>query len=230
MEAVTLGALFLLTLFVPAFAADPRVTAAGADTPLLIVLGIGSAAGVGALLSLTGRAVWNFIWPYSPTGGWRQFSPKLHGGFRGDIAPTLGRYWELAGMPCPTGGDRAIIATSYLLYTEAPAEVRGWIRRRYNRFSDALSAVAAIDLGIFSAVALYPAWNTARWILVIAFFVVALATFAHAFEGRQEAIAMEKYWFALRADSSLHPHPTTHVAFEPGAEITVRPSLRPPHR
>jgi hypothetical protein len=232
MEAVTIGALFLLSLYLPASAADPSVTAAGTDTPLLIVLGIGSAAGVGALLSLTGHAVWNICWPYSSTGGWRQVLPRryfhwVHSDFRWEIAEKLGPYWDVAGEPCPRGGDRAIVSTAFLLYTEAPAEVRGWIRRRHNRFSDALSAAAAILMGVVSGFALYPDLNGMRLGLVFALVVVAILTFAHGLEARHQSIAMEKYWFLLRAHHMLGPDPATLVALEPGGEITVRPSLRP---
>jgi len=230
MEAVTLGALFLLSLYLPASAADPSVTAAGTDTPLLVVLGIGSAAGVGALLSLTGHAVWNLFWPYSPTGGWRQLFPRryfpwIHRDFRTEIAEKLGPYWDVAETPCPVGGDRAIVSTAFLLYSEAPAEVRGWIRRRHNRFSDALSAAAAILLGVLSGVALYPLWNDGRRGLVVALVLVAILTFAQGLEARHQSIAMEKYWFLLRARHMLDPDPATPVGLEPGAELTIRPSL-----
>jgi hypothetical protein len=69
-------------------------------------------------------------------------------------------------------------------------------------------------------------WNLTRAALVAALALMAVLTFAHGLEARYQSIAMEKYWFHLGASHKLDANPT-HVALEPGAEITFRPSLRP---
>jgi hypothetical protein len=262
MEAAILGALFLLSMLLPAYVADASLIPNSND-PAMVAFGIGGAAGVGALLSLTGAAVWNFLWPITPGGGWvlllwpfrfiwskipqdkrrslkspvealwsrlpkalRRWLPEgPPATFRANNARNLGQYWELAKRNRWSDGDRAVIATSFLLYSEAPAEVREWIRRRYVRFCDALSAVAAIGLGIATSLALFPVSNPARWGLTGAFALVALATFVSAHEGRREAVEMETYWFLVRADPASTPQTVTRVAFEPGTEVAVRPSL-----
>jgi hypothetical protein len=246
MEVATLGALFLLSMLLPAYVADASVIPSSND-PVMVVFGIGGAAGVGALLSLTGAAVWNFLWPISPGGGWVSFlwpvrwiwskvsrarrksltNPvralwrRLPRGvrrwlpegpparFRANNARGLGPYWKLAKRNRWSNDDRAVIATSFLLYSEAPPEVREWIRRRYVRFCDALSAVAAIVLGIGTGLAFFPVSSPARWGITGAFVLVALATFVFAHEGRREAVQMETYWFLVRANPPSDPQPAT---------------------
>jgi hypothetical protein len=254
MPVVNLGALFLLSLVLPAYLANANViTSAGSDTPVLVAFGVGGAAGVGALLSLTGSAIWNFFWPISPTGGWvrvllwlghtdpnrapewlQKLSPA---NFRADIAEKLDPDWGLSDQSkWPdrgkwSDGDRAVIATAFRLYSDAPAELREWIRRRYTRFSDALSAGMAILLGVGADLALYRSWALPQLVLAVGFLAIALATFAFGRAYRREAVQMEQYWFHVRADTKLAPQAVTQVAFHPDTQLVVRPSFRAPqHR
>jgi hypothetical protein len=75
-EAATLGGLFFLAMFVPPFFGGLDPTTMGQDSPWAIVLGIVSAAGVGALLQLAGRGMWELFTPYGPQSGWRFFRER----------------------------------------------------------------------------------------------------------------------------------------------------------
>jgi hypothetical protein len=61
---------------------------AGSDTPWFVVLRIGGAAGVGALLAQTGSALWEFFYPYVPGSGIDRFLRSMR--FRSEVGPTLG--------------------------------------------------------------------------------------------------------------------------------------------
>ncbi|MGD0019744.1 MAG: hypothetical protein ABSD62_10860 [Candidatus Limnocylindrales bacterium] len=239
MPVVNLGALFLLTLLLPAYGAGVDVVGKGSESPVLLVFGVGGAAGVGALLSLAGSAVWNFLWPISPTGGWlhlvsfipewpglgslkRQLQQRSPAKFRAEIARGLGQHWicaeGLAAAHDWPEGDQAVVATAFLLYSEAPTELREWIRRRYTRFSDALASCAAIVLGIVADLALYRYLGPIQVVLLVVFGLVALATFAFGHAFRREAVEMERYWFRVRKDPELQRAPVTQVALVSAAQ------------
>jgi hypothetical protein len=195
-DATALGALFLLSLIAPAYVADNQIIAGGPDTPLLVVFGVGAAAGVGALLSLTGDAIWHFFAPYVPGLGLERFRGLPN--FRLGVARELGAFWDVTRKTWPEG-DRALIATQYLYYRHANSEVREWSRRRHQRFALALSAVAAIGLGLLGDFLLTDRWSPLRIILVVALVLLAVRTILFAARQRADADRMEEYWFALRA-------------------------------
>lgn len=88
-EAATLGALFFLALVAPPFVGgwDPAA-ALGEGEPAAIVAGIIGAAGVGALLQLAGRAMWETITPFGPRSGWRYFGRPRKDDFRKQISES----------------------------------------------------------------------------------------------------------------------------------------------
>jgi len=243
-EAVSFGALFLLALLGPAFVAGaPAMTKADDQDAWVLIVGVIGAAGVGALLQLTGRALWEFLSPLSPQGGWRRFSTRKND-FRAEIArskPQEG-YWGLAGptegpfvgddkVP-PLGaaekpwsyGQRVVVTAEYFLYSEAPDGLLQWIRRRYLRFVDAVSAAAAIFLGIGFGCFL-PGQDPVRMAVLDAVLVlVAGATFLFANESRRAAQQMETFWYKVREhDKNLQKPPVT-LAFAPKTELLVRPN------
>jgi hypothetical protein len=66
-EAATLGAVFLLAALGPAFVAGADAVGSVTDkTSYTIIFGFIGAAGIGAVLQLAGRALWEFGWPYVP--------------------------------------------------------------------------------------------------------------------------------------------------------------------
>jgi hypothetical protein len=208
LDFVSLGALFLLALVGPAFVDGGEVVAAqGTNTPVVVVIGLIGAAGIGALLQLTGRAIWNFVWPLHPVGGWKWLATKLAdrdiwpwgkpATFRTDIAESTGvkEYTDLADG---SEGDKVVIATEYLFYSEAPAELREWVRRRYYRFSDGLSAATAILLGIIGG-AFFPHQNPLWQVVLDALLgLVGFATLVFGYDSRQDAKHMEMFWFKVR--------------------------------
>jgi hypothetical protein len=255
-EAATLGALFLLAAIGPAFVAGATDLGKAADTaPWVVVIGVIGAVGVGAMLQLTGRALWEFFAPLSPQGGrmglqtlgrwirhyyihnvdhvrpdkfdavdqrWMlEYTSTRKNDFRAEIARSkpLELDWDLAGpadqpwvadpyhpLPQPEApwsyGHRVVIAAEYYLYSEAPDGVLQWIRRRYGRFVDAVSAAVAILLGIAFGLS-HPGQDVFRMcILNAALLLVAAGTFAFANESRREAQQMETFWHKMR-----HAHP-----------------------
>jgi predicted flap endonuclease-1-like 5' DNA nuclease len=215
LDFVSLGALFLLSLVGPAFVAGGEVvTAQGTNTPVVVVTGLIGAAGIGALLQLTGRAIWNFFWPLNPVGGWKWLATDLAEfvnskwrptTFRTAIAESKGvkEYTDLAGW---SEGDNVVIATEYLFYSEAPSELREWVRRRYYRFSDGLSAAAAILLGIIGG-AFFPHQNPYLAVPLDALLVlVGLATLVFGYDSRRDAKHMETFWFKARGGLPSKPH------------------------
>jgi hypothetical protein len=250
MEAATLGALFLLAALGPGFVAGATDLSPvdSSKTEWVVVIGVISAAGIGALLQLTGRALWEFVFPLSPQGGWRglptlakvigkivtsQKLPKPPDfealrstrvkDFRAEIARSDPQqdYWKLAnrtagpfveGGPILSGqredeskepdwsyGNRVVIAAEYFLYSEAPDGLLQWIRRRYQRFVDAVSASVAILLGVGFGV-FHPGQDLGRMLVLNgALVVVAAGTFAFANENRHLAQKMETYWYNVLA-------------------------------
>jgi hypothetical protein len=226
MEAATLGALFLLAAIGPAFLAGGLDHATLAENdPWRVVIGIIGAVGIGALLRLTGRAVWETVLPYSPQGGLRRFWTRVRD-FRAEIArdPSRQDFWDLAsptntgatpfisasGAPAlvaPTNneppwsyGHRVVIAAEYFLYSRAPDGLLQWIRRRYERFVDAISAAVAILLGVTFGVLGIPNQDVPRMVFFDGVLVlVAAFTFAYANENRRLAQQMETYWYNLTA-------------------------------
>jgi len=207
LDFVSLGALFLLALVGPAFVDGGEViTAQGTNTPVVVVIGLIGAAGIGALLQLSGRAIWNFVWPLNPVGGWKWLATKLPDrakrkwkptSFRTAIAESRGvkEYKDLADW---SEGDNVVIATEYLFYSEAPSELREWVRRRYYRFSDGLSAAAAILLGICFG-AFFPGQDRLWEVVLDAVLVlVGLATLVFGYDSRRDAKHMETFWFKVR--------------------------------
>jgi hypothetical protein len=255
-EAATLGALFLLAAIGPAFVAGATDMANTTETDRWVfVIGIIGAVGVGAMLQLTGRALWEFLLPLSPQGGWRGIAtlgrwirdgllgqlehvrPRwldtkdqewMHKhrstrrrDFRAEIARSadLGLDWNLTKPvegawldkaiypePLPEAewsyGHRAVITAEYYLYSEAKDGVLQWIRRRYQRFVDAVSAASAILLGILFGLS-HPGQDLLlMWLLNGALLLVAAGTFAFANENRRAAQQMETFWYQVR---NAHP-------------------------
>jgi len=199
LDVVALGALFLLALIGPAYAGDPAFVSVTNTPPELVVLGIGGAAGVGALISLTGQALWNFLFPYIPGTGVDFALKKLRPNFRTTVAPELGDYWKETYLPHWKPGDRELISTQFLFYRDADKDLVGWVRRRHARFGAAMSALVAIGLGLVSSFSLPAQWSISRVVIDLLLFFVGVATYAFAAGQRREAERMEEYWFHLRS-------------------------------
>jgi hypothetical protein len=205
-DAATYGAVFLFALLAPAFAGGANPLPQGEDTPFLIVLGIGGAAGVGALLALTGNAIWQFFYPYTPgtgidrpifrLGKWR----PSH--FREIVAKQLGPYWDATNVGW-SDGDRSLAATQFVFYEECPESVREWARRRNDRFVASLSASAAIVSGLLIGWLQWPGGS----LLVIAILaVIAVMAALYGNQAHGQAQRMERYWFELR-ELKIEPKP-----------------------
>jgi hypothetical protein len=213
LDFVSLGGLFLLAFVGPAFLDGGDVTSWGPNTPAVVVTGLIGAAGIGALLQLTGRALWDFVWPLNPDGGqnWIRKHMGLEGKtFRSDIADLEGvkEYKKIAAGEGWSDGEQVVVATEYLFYSEAPTELREWVRRRYYRFSDGLSAGMAIGLGL-SLGASIPRQDFAVHLVVGGLLViVAFATFLFAYLGRKDAKHMETFWFKTNKE---HPPKTPEM-------------------
>jgi hypothetical protein len=203
MDAVGLGAVFLFALLAPAIVTNPGPIAPILASPQVVLLSLGSAAGVGGLLSLTGEAMWQFFFPYVPGNGIEKFTGARRPDFRLDAALTLGRRWDVTAGLGWSDGERALIAAEFAYYAEAPEPVREWTRRRHIRFSLTLSAVAAIVLGIVCGAFLVEHWNPLAIAIEIAFSLIAVATYVLARRQRLTAQRMEQYFFRLRAAGIL---------------------------
>jgi hypothetical protein len=126
-------------------------------------------------------------------------------------------------------GHRVVITAEYYLYRDAPDGVLQWIRRRYLRFVDAVSAAVAICLGLGIGWLLPGQDLATKATLDSVLVIIAAGTFAFANESRREAQQMETFWYRVRDhDKEKHQEPVTHLAFEPTSELVVRPILRKP--
>jgi hypothetical protein len=243
LDFVGLGGLFLLAFVGPAYLDGGTVLPAGDKTDVVVITALVGAAGIGALLQLAGRALWDFGWPMNPNDGRLWFlwkSRKLRDRkapapwtFRSDIAEGVPNY-KADAASCFDGsdkgkhdfwneGDQIVVVTQYLFYTEAPAELREWVRRRYYRFSDGLSVVVAIGLGVALGLRI-PGQNLLGLGLtdgVLA--LVAVATLIFASASRRDAKHMEAFWFK---ENRTHPPESSKLAFEPGTEVGVRLGIR----
>jgi hypothetical protein len=202
-DAGAYGALFLLALLAPAYASDPDIITSGTNTPLLVVLGIGSAAGIGSLLTLTGSAIWEFLYPYAPGTGLDRLRPR-RSHFRAELAKGLGHYWSTA---TPLGGPLGtleLVVSEFVFYSQAPDEIREWVRRRNARFVQALTAAAAIILGVVVGLSGAVSLNGRGLLIDGLFLLLALVSIQFGRQSHHYADLMQRYWFALRV---LHPDP-----------------------
>ncbi len=105
-EAATLGALFFLALLGPPFLGGWQAAGLEEREPAGLIVAIIGAAGVGALLQLAGRAMWETITPFGPESGWRYFGRARKDDFRKQISES----GPVPTTPQPVGGLPACLA------------------------------------------------------------------------------------------------------------------------
>jgi hypothetical protein len=237
---------------------------------------------VGALLQLTGQALWEFLTPYGSKSGWRVSLESLPT-FRDDLAdgefnggvplfhaarrkidavdgrrqrteyaerqehedaerkrledeerqrleddevalvepPVVAGppWWRRSWWP----GHETLIATEFNFYRDAPDPILQWCKRRYDRFMNALTASAAIVLGVVLGwYFLTPYPDLGNLIVFDAILlVVVLATMAWAVEVRRQAQEMERFWFAVEATKTTKPTDALSVRFDESTPLVV---------
>lgn len=208
MEAAVLGALFFLALFGPPFFGGAQVlTSASEKDAWMLVLGLFGAAGVGALLTLAGQALWEIGFPYGPRNSddfrWAvplaAKKPGVADEFHLDEAA---RVTSVDGDGVVdrrlSRHDKYVLATARVFYTKAPDQIVQWVRRRYAAFVAALSTTAAILLGVGLGLVFLQGPQLERQIFFdLALIVVSAATCFWALRARRLAREMEEFWYKV---------------------------------
>jgi hypothetical protein len=254
MEAAAFGLLFLLAMFAPALfggspvlvgdpSAVPPIPAVADTTPWALVLALFGAGGLGALLQLGGRSLWEIGFPYGPASGWRRFKPRAKD-FRVAIATSEAPYESLdyrnkalplarqatgaepqppgalQRSPWPYRGHEYVLTEAFFFYRDAPESIVGWVTRRYQRFVDALSVAAAIVLGVVLGWVFLPGQDIVKQAGFSAILLaVAVFSLAWAAETRRLAQEMEAFWFAFTAKHVGDAATPVHVVLDPADRV-----------
>jgi hypothetical protein len=242
-DVAVLGAMFLLALFAPVFyGGSALLNGVTSDAPWFLILGVFGAAGVGALLHVTGEALWEFFTPYGSKSGWRILAPRVHD-FRDELAdgefsgkePKEKLFKEARDTIAKVDADgrtrswwpghERLVATEFSFYRDAPDPILQWCRRRYGRFTDALTASAAIVLGVVIGWYFLTPYddlgNLVRFDAIL--LVVVVVTMAWAVEVRHQAQEMERFWFAVEATKEEPKDPALQVKFDKERPLVVHP-------
>ena len=198
MDSAALGAVFFVSLALSAWSGDSaaldRLNASQATFAGALL-----SFGVGATISLLGNSVWNVVFPYEadevrvgplsrPARGTRSTWAGQH------ATEAYAAATELGAGP----REAASLATSLVLYSEAPDRLLEWIRRRHASFSNALNATLALILGAVVSLALTSDATLGRVLVWLVELLVAFITIRAGRRQRREAEEMERLWFALR--------------------------------